>query len=76
MTVQVGKGENTGHSLTYHNVVRRWVKLGDWNGQEQTFRVPLADVATKDIDTIAVVLQSGVAARPGAILGATTTSLR
>ena len=38
-SVQIGRGENHNQTLTYHNVVRRWIKLGDWNGQAQTFSV-------------------------------------
>ena len=26
--VAIGRGENSGHTVTYHNVVRRWLKLG------------------------------------------------
>ena len=67
---RVGRGENSGRTLTYHNVVRRWVKLGDWNGKAETFSLPLSELAGKsyalgDIDRVAVVLQSGVAAKPG-----------
>src|SRR6186713_2562545 len=32
-TVAIGRGENNGKTITYHNVVRRWVKLGDWQGK-------------------------------------------
>ena len=32
-TVAIGRGENRGQTITYHNVVRRWVKLGDWTGK-------------------------------------------
>ena len=32
VSVAIGHGENHGHTITYHNVVRRWVKLGDWPG--------------------------------------------
>ena len=46
--VKIGRGENGGHTLTYSNVVRRWVKLGDWNGKAQTFSVPVADLADAD----------------------------
>jgi len=79
-TVTIGRGENSGHTLNYYNVVRRWVKLGDWNGQAQTFTLPLAqvpdaDFSLKDIDHLAVVVQSGVAAKPGLMLGAATASL-
>ncbi|MGI8525013.1 MAG: DUF1223 domain-containing protein, partial [Pseudolabrys sp.] len=62
--------------LTYYNVVRRWVKLGDWNGQAQTFNVPLGNVAGANIDMLAVVVQSGGSAKPGLMLGAATASLK
>src|SRR5207248_7272868 len=31
-TIAIGRGENKGRTITYHNVVRRWMKLGDWTG--------------------------------------------
>ena len=83
--VDVGRGENSGRTLTYHNVVRRWVKLGDWSGKAETFSIPLSDLPGKryaldDIDRVAVVLQSGVAAKsgtlPGMMLGAAQARLR
>ena len=74
--VAIGRGENHGRKLTYHNVVRRWVKLGDWMGKAETFSMPIADVATGEIDSIAVVVQSGVAANPGVMLGAAVASIR
>jgi len=79
--VEIGRGENRGRTLTYTNVVRRWVKLGDWNGKAATFSVavadlPDADYSLKDVDEVAVIVQSGVAAKPGLMLGAATTSLR
>jgi hypothetical protein len=76
LPVEIARGENRGHTLTYYNVVRRWVKLGDWNGEAQSFSIPLADVAAKDVDRLAVVVQSGVAAKPGFMLGAATLALR
>ncbi len=30
--VAIGRGENRGRTITYHNVVRGWIKLGDWTG--------------------------------------------
>ena len=78
--VKIGRGENSGRMLTYSNVVRRWVKLGDWNGAQKTFSLPLAALADAgfslhDVDRVDVVVQSGVAAKPGLILGAATASL-
>jgi hypothetical protein len=74
ISVEVGRGENHNRTLTYHNVVRRWVKLGDWSGKAETFSVPLnelpkGDYSLKDIDRLDVVVQSGVAAKPGLMLG-------
>ncbi len=44
-----------------HNVVRRWVKLGEWTGAAATFKVPLRDVTAvrPAIDSVAVVVQAG-----------------
>jgi hypothetical protein len=75
VSVDIGRGENHDRTLAYHNVVRRWVKLGDWSGKSESFSVPLSDLpkgdyALKDIDRLDVVVQSGAAAKPGLMLGA------
>jgi len=80
VTVAIGRGENDGHSLTYTNVVRRWVKLGDWTGKAETFSIPVAslpsgDLKLKDIDEVSVLVQSGVAVKPGMMLGAAMARL-
>jgi hypothetical protein len=79
--VAIGRGENNGHTLTYTNVVRRWVKLGDWTGKAESFSMPVndlpnADYSLKEIDRLAVIVQSGVATKPGLMLGAATADLR
>jgi len=68
--VVIGRGENSGQTITYTNVVRRWIKLGDWTGKAETFSVPLKDVLQTDIDSAAVVVQTGVASAPKLMLGA------
>ena len=78
--VAVERGENRGHTLTYTNVVRRWVKLGVWTGKAETFSLPVASLpdaefSLQDIDRVAVVVQSGVAAKPGVMLGAAVANL-
>ena len=78
--VTIERGENRGHTLAYTNVVRRWVKLGDWNGKAETFSVPVtsladADFSVQDIDRVAVIVQSGDEAKPGLMLGAALASL-
>ena len=72
--VVIARGENTGHTITYHNVVRRWVKLGDWSGAARTFSVPVADLETAD--AAAVIVQAGTADRPGVMLGAALAAVR
>jgi hypothetical protein len=78
--VAIERGENRGHTLAYTNVVRRWVKLGEWNGKAQTFSVPVAslpnaDYSAQDIDRVAVIVQSGPDAKPGLMLGAAMANL-
>jgi hypothetical protein len=68
--VQIGRGENRGRTITYHNVVRRWLKLGDWTGADSTWSVPVANIEADDVDAAAVVVQEGTHEKPGIILGA------
>jgi hypothetical protein len=74
--VGIGRGENRGRTITYTNVVRRWVKLGTWSGKGETFTVPIDAIKSAGIDAIAVILQSGSIDKPGAVLGASLASLR
>jgi hypothetical protein len=73
--VVIGRGENRGHTITYHNVVRHWVKLGDWTGAAGSWSVQLKDVETDGVDEVAVMVQSGSAQSPGSMLGAAIAAL-
>jgi hypothetical protein len=68
--VEIGRGENRGRTVTYHNVVRRWLKLGDFAGNDQTWSVPIADIMSGDIDAAVVLVQQGSRDKPGIIFGA------
>jgi hypothetical protein len=68
--VEIGRGENHGRTVTYYNVVRRWLKLGDYAGTEAVWNVPMADIVGDDIDGAAVLVQQGSHDKPGIILGA------
>jgi hypothetical protein len=74
--VVVGRGENRGRTITYHNVARRWTKLGDWMGEAKTWDVPIKDINADGADAAAVVLQDGSSDKPGAVLGAAMAVLR
>jgi hypothetical protein len=80
IAVAIERGENRGHTMTYYNVVRRWVRLGEWTGKAATFSMPVADIgngdiSVQDIDRLTVLVQSGVVAKPGVMLGAATAAL-
>lgn len=76
MPVSIGRGENNGRSITYYNVSRRWVKVGDWTGKAATWTVPLADLKADGVDAAAAIVQSGSSDNPGAMLGAAVASIR
>jgi len=69
-TITIARGENKGRTVTYHNVARQWIKLGEWKGEPSSWSVPLQTVAGNGIDEIAVLLQTGTLEKPKIILGA------
>jgi len=73
--VVIGRGENRGHTITYHNVVRKWLKLGNLSGEQSSWSVPLAQIKAEGIDAAAVMVQEGSRDKPGIILGAAYTPL-
>lgn len=74
--VQIGRGENRGRTVAYHNVVRRWVKLGQWLGVTKTWMVPASQFEEDGSNAVTVLVQSGTVDKPGPILGAALASLR
>jgi hypothetical protein len=76
VSVVINRGENSGRTVTYSNVVRRWIKLGDWTGQAQAFDIALKDLQHADVDAVVVVVQSGIASAPKQMLGAAQVALR
>lgn len=39
-TVKIERGENSGHEVTYHNVVRQLMRVGTWDGSAQKLALP------------------------------------
>ncbi|MGO9134091.1 MAG: DUF1223 domain-containing protein [Methylovirgula sp.] len=66
-TVVIGRGENSGRSITYTNVVRAIRKIGDWNGGARSY--DLSELKG-DNEGYVVLLQRGSERHPGAILAA------
>jgi hypothetical protein len=75
-TIVIGRGENKGRTITYHNVVRRWIKLGEWTGKANSWSIPVQTLKGANVDEAAVVLQSGTTEKPKAILGATLAAIQ
>ncbi len=73
--ITIGRGENRGQEIVYHNVVRNVLKVGDWNGKAGSWSVPMENISRDGIDAAAVYVQDGNRDRPGAMLGAAYTPL-
>lgn len=73
--IAIGRGENRGHEVTYHNVVRNLLKVGDWTGSANNWTVPLENITREGVDAAVVYIQDGNRDKPGPMLGAAYTSL-
>jgi hypothetical protein len=73
--ISIGRGENRGREVTYHNVVRNLLKVGDYNGSAGSWTVPLENISREGVDAAAVYVQDGNRDKPGPMLGAAFTSL-
>jgi hypothetical protein len=73
--ISIARGENRGRELTYYNVVRNLLKVGDWNGSSGSWSVPLENISREGVDAAVVYVQDGNRDRPGAMLGAAYTPL-
>ncbi|MCB1502267.1 MAG: DUF1223 domain-containing protein [Bauldia sp.] len=73
ITVPIERGENTGKSITYYNVVRKLRPIAMWKGKEVSIELPKSELDQAEVSRCAVILQTehdnGL---PGAILGAAT----
>jgi hypothetical protein len=75
VSISIGRGENSGREITYHNVVRNLLKVGDWNGNPGSWTVPLENISREGVDGAVVYVQDGNRDKPGPMLGAAYTAL-
>ncbi len=68
----VGRGENSGRTLAEFNIVRQFRRLGVWDGDKSTLRVPLDSFPT-EATRVAVLLQRS---QQGPIAGSVIADLR
>jgi hypothetical protein len=64
--VKIERGENTGSTITYSNVVRKLVPAGMWNGTSSTIKLPRKGIFSPDCKSCIAVLQRG---KVGPVLG-------
>ena len=69
---EVKRGENSGQTLRYHNVVRGMTRIGTWTGQPLDITTKASDMSVKGRDSCAVIVQSE---KTGRILGAARIDL-
>ncbi|WP_206378115.1 DUF1223 domain-containing protein [Sneathiella limimaris] len=55
--VSIGRGENTGRKITYHNVVRKLDSLANWDGKPKTLKLSLKSLREKGRDSCAILVQ-------------------
>jgi hypothetical protein len=73
--ISIARGENRGQEITYHNVVRSLVKVGDWNGSPGSWTLPIDNVEREGVDAAVAYVQDGSRDKPGPMLGAGYTPL-
>ncbi|MCE1235417.1 MAG: DUF1223 domain-containing protein [Hyphomicrobiales bacterium] len=69
-TVTIGRGENTGRSVTYSHLVRSLQPIGMWKGKALTIELPRQEGANDPNHGCAVLVQADKGGLPGRILGA------
>jgi hypothetical protein len=58
-SVSISAGENSGHTMTYRNIVQDVKAVGLWKGQPVTLDLPKQEIAGAPKDEIAVIVQQG-----------------
>ena len=58
ISVAIRRGENGGRKITYYNVVRELMPIGQWSGEELNLKLPQKDLLRDNIDSFVTLLQS------------------
>jgi hypothetical protein len=71
VSVPIERGENSGQTITYSNVVRKLRPIALWKGEEMSVDLPKSEMAKAKTKRCAVLLQTeNDAGLPGPVLGA------
>jgi hypothetical protein len=74
-SVQIGRGENGGRSVTYVNIARAVTRFGECRGDGGSVPLPATSL-TEDAEGVVVLLQGGTEKKPGTVLAAARFWLR
>jgi hypothetical protein len=73
VTVPIERGENSGKTITYSNVVRKLRPIAMWKGELMAVDLPKSEIKQAKVGSCAVLLQAeSEGGLPGRILGAAT----
>lgn len=75
MTVAIRRGENSGATVTYTNVVRGVQSLGMWKGAALGIEFPRSELERVEADGCVVLVQMHMSGKPARILGAGSLAL-
>ena len=71
VTVPIARGENSGKTITYTNVVRKLRPVAMWKGEEMVVDLPKSEMMHADATRCAIILQTELPnGLPGPIIGA------
>jgi len=71
VTVPIERGENTGKTISYSNVVKKIRPIAMWDGDAMSVDLPKSEMAKANVKRCAVLLQTETeAGLPGRVLGA------
>ena len=68
--VGIARGENSGATMTYRNVVREVRPIGMWDGAPVAITLPAAELMVDGADGCVVLVQEELTSGPGTIIGA------
>jgi hypothetical protein len=71
VTVEIGRGENSGRTVTYHNVVRQLTPAGMWKGDPVRLSLPKKQIMDGQASMCVAVLQGD---NGGSVLGCASMS--
>ena len=67
ISVPIGRGENSGHTITYANVVRDILDHGAIENGSRRFTLPQAQVSDSGANALALIVQGGSLETPGEV---------